>query len=472
LTLSSLARIGLVALLTSCAMPAVTRDGQLVFTEPGGRRGASVITANGVEFLDESSLPSPITRRSASEPWRAPTGFLLPTDGVWRETSTPVALQGRGLGILLRASDTLVPSWGGEILVRIDAVVPSLAFPEAAASLRAPTRLAIVVDGRGAEVEALARAALDNLGGLDRVALIDSSPARAILPFVPGSHRTLVDAAAQRVAAGSVGARELTRAVHLAARGLGAAPTAHVLVVTDGRGAGDGGLAAELDALSRRGVRVTAVATDDALAPAALAVFGDDAWVGGTLADRQDVVMHAIPPPGDVVLSDVVLTVASAPAPSHVLEVSGGHAELTLDSDRIELGDLYAGEARTEVLRIGVPAWVAGEPLQLTVTASYTHRTTGDQLGARAVIECEYSSEVERIATRRHGDVIAYASGLAMVRRLDRAFAGSRTERVGGLRPVVAWQARSLAELGRMTHDRALTDQAEVLVTLLGALTD
>jgi hypothetical protein len=453
-------------------MPAVTRDGQLVFTEPGGRRGASVITANGVEFLDESSLPSPVTRRSTSEPWRAPTGFLLPKDGVWRETSTPVTLQGRGLGILLRASDTLVPSWGGEILVRVDVAVPSLAFPEAAASLRAPERLAIVVDGRGAQVDALARAALDNLGGLDRVALIDASPARVVVPFVPGSHRTLVGAAAQRIATSAAGRRELARAVRIAARGLGAAPAAHLLVLTDGGGARDAGLAVELALLAQRGVRVTAVASTDEATAAALAAFGADVASSGTLLDRQDAVARAIPPPGDVVLSDVVMTIASAPAPSHVLELSGGHAELTLDNDRIELGELYAGEARTEVLRIAVPAWVPGEPLQLTVTVSYTHRATGDLLDAQAVMHCEYSSEVERIASRRHGDVIAYASGLAMVRRLDRAFAGSRTARLGGLRPVVAWQARSLAELGRATHDRALTDQAEVLATLLRALPD
>jgi hypothetical protein len=68
--------------------------------------------------------------------------------------------------------------------------------------------------------------------------------------------------------------------------------------------------------------------------------------------------------------------------------------------------------------------------------------------------------------------VIAYASGLAMVRRLRRAFAGSEVDRLGGLRPVVAWQAQSLGVLARATGDAALGEEAELLTTLLGALRD
>src|SRR4051812_22451520 len=90
---------------SGCAAPALSQDGQLVFAEPGGRRGASVITANGVQFMDSTDVPRSIERRSASEPWRAPTGFLLPRDGIWRETSKPVPIQGHGLAVVLRSSD-------------------------------------------------------------------------------------------------------------------------------------------------------------------------------------------------------------------------------------------------------------------------------------------------------------------------------------------------------------------------------
>jgi hypothetical protein len=66
--------------------------------------------------------------------------------------------------------------------------------------------------------------------------------------------------------------------------------------------------------------------------------------------------------------------------------------------------------------------------------------------------------------------VIAYASALAMVRRLNRAFAGSMVDEIGGLRTMVAWQAESLGVLARSTRDPALATQAEILSTLLAAL--
>src|SRR5215468_2668457 len=96
--------VALLAIGAGCARPVLSRDGQLVFQQKGAR-GASVITANGVEFLDRTDIPRPVVRRSADEPWRPATGFLLPADGVWRATATPVAVEGRGLAVVLRSSD-------------------------------------------------------------------------------------------------------------------------------------------------------------------------------------------------------------------------------------------------------------------------------------------------------------------------------------------------------------------------------
>ena len=61
------------------------------------------------------------------------------------------------------------------------------------------------------------------------------------------------------------------------------------------------------------------------------------------------------------------------------------------------------------------------------------------------MLKCRYSNDVDEIANARNGDVIAYASALAMVRRLHRAFAGSDVERLGGLRPIAIQQARRSA---------------------------
>ncbi len=476
------AAAGLAAIALAGCSASLTRDGQVAFTE--GKRGASVITANGVEFLDRADVPRPVVRRSAFEPWRAPTGFLIPADGVWRRRSTPVPIEGRGLGIVLRASDALVPAWGGEILVRLDAIAPAGAFPGVAASVRAPLRIVIVIDGHGANAAALATDAIGGLGGRDRAAVVDSAPAGVVVPPLPGSHRTLLEAAAARVTTQPAGARDLPAALAIARRLVGGpraiegedakGPPAErlVIVLTDGGGSigAEARVEAEVRALGAARTRVTAVASADAVTREALAPFGDDVRAGGTFADREDAVAAAVPAPGDVVLRDVTLMIASTPAPARVIEVSGGTAALSLEADRVLLGDFAAGEARTEVARIAVPQWVPGEPLDVSVTATYRDAATGRPLSASARITARYSSDLEAIASARHGDVIAYASALAMVRRLDRAFAGSTVDALGGLRPLVDWQARSLSAMARTDHDAALAAQAEVLTTLLGAL--
>jgi hypothetical protein len=474
------------ALAAGCGAPVLSQDGQLVFSE-GGRQGASVLTANGVEFIDRADVPAPVVRRSANEPWRPATGFLLPADGIWRQTSTPVAVQGHGLAVVLRSSDTLIPSWGGEILLRLDALAPAQAYPEAA--VRAPERLVIVLDGHDANIAPLAGVALDNLGEKDRVAVVDSGRGRAVLPMIPGSHRTLLRAAidqvvAQVTRAAAPGApprtaRDLPAALAIARGWLSVASvtpgtTSQVLVITDGLGVAQAGgkVAREVEALGARGVRVTAVGSVDQLDPAVLAPLGADVHAGSAYEEREQAVTAAVPPPGDVVLEDVTISIASTPAPARLIEISGGEQALALDADHMHLGDLAAGEARTEVARVALPTWVPGEPLDLTVTATYRDVGSGEMQRADASIKCKYSNDIAEIASARHGDVIAYASALAMVRRLDRAFAGSQVDSLGGLRPVVALQARSLEALARTSHDPALGAQAEILSTLLGVLED
>lgn len=477
-----------IASVAACAPPALTRDGQLVFTPSGGRRGASVLTANGVEFMDVTDLPKPVVRRSPNDPWTPPTGFLVPKDGIWRKTSTPVALSGAGLGVVVRSSDELVPSWGGEVLLRIDAFVPPEAFPAARASVREPRSLAIVLDGQNPNIAPLARIALEDLGDRDRVAILDASGPRVVLPRLPGSHRTLLDGAITRIQQGAHGAKPLSGRRDLAAtlalaRGF-VAPrasqeegallpkVAQVLVLTDGIGVAQGGLrvASEVAEMRRAGILVSAVGAPDKLAAEVLAPLGDDVFVGSTFADREDAVARMVPPPGDVVLEDVELSISSVPAPVRVLEVSGGLFALSLDRDRVSFGDMYAGEARTEVARIAMPVWVPREPLEVTVSMRYRDARTGEWYTSSRTIGGRYDDDVEHIANARHGDVIAYASALAMVRRLGRVFQGSRVDGLGGLKPVVELQADSLAALSRQSHDAALATQAEVLRTLLDAV--
>jgi hypothetical protein len=428
---------------------------------------------------------------------------------VWRKTATPVAVEGPGLAVVLRSSDVLIPSWGGEILLRLDAIAPVAAFPHAAASVRVPERLVIVVDGAGPDTVALATVALDNLGGNDRAGIVDTGHdgggphtpggghipplagpargARPVLPLLPGSHHTLLRAAVERlVSQGEASrhqppaARDLAGALAMARGWITAAgvpgdrtATPHVLVLTDGIGAARGGarLAEEVRDLGAAGVQVLTVATDHTDA-GTLSVHGAGRAAVSSLDDRKELVDRALPPPGDVVLDDVRLSTSSVPAPARVIEVSGGDTALGLYSDHLMLGQVYAGEARTEVARVALPPWVPGEPLELTVTARYLDVKSGRQESAQATIRCRYSDNVEEIAKARHGDVIAYASALAMVRRLHRAFLGSELDRPGGIRRLATMQATTLADLARVHHDRALATQSEMLTTLLGVIDD
>jgi hypothetical protein len=466
-----------------CGAPVLTRDGQLAFAQ-GGARGASVLTANGVEFLDRKEIPQPVLRRSADEPWRPATGFLIPASGVWRSTSVPMPIEGHGLAVVLRSSDELVPSWGGEILLRLDVIAPAAAFPAAAPSVRAPLRVALVLDGPLADTAALVESAVENAGAADRIGLIVSGPRHAVLPPIAGSHRTLLEAAVERLIAQSARApqrgpdRDLAGALALARRWLtvsapgdSAATDRRVLVISDGVGVASGGapLASEIAALAAASVQLVGVGAER-LDPAALSVLGEGMHASGSLDERRAAVEAAVPAPGDVVLDDVELSLASVPAPARVIETSGGHSALGLDRDRLMLGELYAGEARTEVVRLVLPPWVPGEPLDLTVTANYRDTASGLPQSAFTTIHCRYSADIEAIADARRGDVIAYASGLAMVRRLHRAFLGSDVDRLGGLRPMAALQARSLVKLSQTNGDPALWAQAEVLTTLLGVV--
>lgn len=481
------ALLALVCCLSACSKPYLTRDGQLVFTPSGGRRGAAVLTANGVEFIDSTELPKPTVRRSPYDPWVPPTGFLLPKDGVWRETSRPVSISSNGLRVVLRSSDTLFPSWGGEVLVRVDVLAPREAFPGARLSVRDPRKIALVIDGYAQDTVRHARTLLDNLGADDRLVIIDAQDARIVVPPLPGSDHTLLDGAISRVVARPLSTKErserdLSSAMALARKFVTAyqgtsVPTSavgQVIVLTDGIGVARDQLrlASEIAWLRQHNVRVSALGVTSVLRAEHLSSFGDEGFVFATVDKRDELLNGLLPPPGDVVLEDVELTFSSVPAPVRVLEASGGLAALSLDHDRLSLGDLYAGEARTEVVRIAMPVWVPGESSELTVTARYRDSATGAWHSADSTFGGRYDDDIERIAAARHGDVIAYASALSMVRRLGRMFQGSQSDRLGGLRPIVTLQADSLARLSRETGDAALGVQADVLRALLGVVDD
>jgi hypothetical protein len=166
-----------------------------------------------------------------------------------------------------------------------------------------------------------------------------------------------------------------------------------------------------------------------------------------------------------------VLSFDGTPAPSHVLEASGGDARWELEGGELALGDVRAGEERAEIVRVTVPAWTAGEAFALHVTARFDDLARGGASRTMgADLKCTYDDNVERLAGSRHGDVIAYASALATLSRLDAAFVGGPGTRAADLRPVAEMHARSLALLARDMRDPAAAEQAALLEALLSAV--
>jgi hypothetical protein len=460
----------LALLVCACARPFLARDGTLVFPEEGSH-GAAVVTANGLEYRDREDIPERVIARDPNEPWRAPVGFILPQSGKFTRASRPTLVATSGLGIVLRPSDTLVPSWGGEVLVRIDLIAPA-----AEGTARFGENVAIVVDGHGPETAHLADVVLGQLAARDRVSVIDARGARVIVPSMPASHRSMIVAAIdRRMAHVGRGRQDIGAAFRAASSAFGGQSPKRLLYLADAPGNAAYGedVRVELTRLMRDKTVVTAVATSTTGDYAALSAIGSIGF-GRTIADpdlaaRERAVRDAVPEAGLLVWRDVMLRFEGTPAPSHVLEASGGDVMWRLESGELAIGDVHAGEARTEVVRVTVPAWVPGEAFTFRVTAHVGDVTRGIERDFEATLPCTYDDDIERIADSRHGDVIAYASALATLKRLDAAFAGGGVARAGGLRALAQKHVESMSLFARDTKDFAAMEQADLLRALLAA---
>ena len=60
--------------------------------------------------------------------------------------------------------------------------------------------------------------------------------------------------------------------------------------------------------------------------------------------------------------------------------------------------------------------WIGTRALRRISPMNLSRVASGRPQTAEALLRCRYSSDMEEIANARHGDVIAYASALAMVR--------------------------------------------------------
>src|SRR5512140_188312 len=380
-----------------CERPFLARDGTLIFPETGAH-GAQIDTANGLEYHDTDDVPERLVVRDPNEPWRAPIGFSLPQSGRFTRTSSPTIVTTDGLNIVLRSSDTRVPSWGGEVLVRIDVIAPA-----AEGTARSGDAVALVIDD-GPEAAHLADVAMGQLSARDRVAVVDARGGVTIVPPMPATHRSMVRAAIERRLEARRGPLTLAAALRSASSAFGPAGVRRVLVLTTAPGPQVHGaeVSAELVRLMRDKAVVSAVAAGPRSDEAAILAIGASGLGGSSsdpdLANRERAVRDAVPPAGLLVFKNVALSFEGTPAPSHVLEASGGDVMWPLESGELSLGDVHAGEARTEVVRVTVPAWVPGEPFSFRVTARVDDVTRGIPRQFVAEVPCMYDDDIERIA--------------------------------------------------------------------------
>jgi len=446
---------GLLAVaLLGCVMPTLAPDGKLVWA-PGAPRGASVLTASGVEFVDRIDRPSPVIRKSPYDPFRPATGFLVPSDLRWHRASQPVTFRAGPLAGTIRVSDALVPSWGGEIMLEIELSLPGgegamvagrrrpggqargeVASGAALGSLPAspvtpdeggPLRLALVVDDVSEATAGQVCEALAGLRGGDQVAIIDTRGPLLITPFLGYSHRSLIEGAfKRRVASHPPGAarRDLAGAQALARSLIDRDPapeaSSRVLVATD--------------ATTRR-----------SLDP-------------------------SLPAPRAPSLRELTLGVSSSPAPAHVIEATTGDRGASLDEDLLFVGDLAPGEARTEMIRVSVPVFVPDEGFRLSLRFSARDEATGEGVTSLQHLVLRYSDDVEALARERSGDVVAYAAALAAVRKLDRGLFGEVAEQPGGMRRLFDWQRSALSRLARDASDPSIERRARLLQSLAWSL--
>ncbi len=432
--------------LAGCERPFLAHDGTLVVPQQGNR-GASVVTASGVEFRDVTNIPRPVQVRDPFEPWRAPIGFIVPASGRFTKTSAPTLVQEHGLGVALRPSDTRVPSWGGEIMVRLDVIAPAVEGES-----RDGEDLAIVIDGRGVATQALVETAVAQLGGRDKVVVVDATGARVVVPPIPASNRTLVEAAVEhRLRARAHGTLDLRRAVTAALGALPPGAARRVIVFSDAAGVDDAPARAAREVAGDVPLAVVSSRGDDA-APATVRDF--------------------VPAAGVTAFGDVVVALEGVPAPSHILEASGGDARWQIEGGELAIGDVRAGDMRTEVLRVTIPPWTPGAPFTLRAAVRFAELGPDPAWRTmRTELSCTYDDDIQRIAESRNGDVIAYASALATLARLDAAFlAGGAGAAPDGLVDVARMHARSLARFGADMGDPAAASQAALLEALLEAL--
>ena len=447
----------------------VSREGNITVGPPG-----AATASGGASRTDRIPPPERHVAHSAFDDWQPPPLGVLPPDGILRNSSTPVAMQAGALALLLRASDSLVPSWGGDFYLRID-------LRAGLSNEHPPARdIAIVIDPSDRDSlvreKRLAASLFETLRPGDRGTIITTAAGQTLVPLVPFAGVPLLIERTRRIERADANTISLADALEQAVTLLGAgrqedARMRRLIVLSGNRALIDAESRDWINAATEGHIEVSLVPfTRSAserferlqLTTQAMALpvpENDDAHEHETITELSAL------PDMPVLAQNVLVSIDSLPGPTHLIEAAGAQAVWTPEGGEVPLGDVRAGEDRTFVLRGLVPSWRQGSPYEIALRVRWQ-----DEHGAHhqsVSFTAQYSGSPEEYAESRHGDVLQYVSLLNTLSTVQAAL--TRDDRVmfQTLQRPALIQSRSLMAYAAEHHDEIMGAQAALLETLL-----
>jgi hypothetical protein len=396
---------------------------------------------------------------------------ILPPESVLRNPAPPMVLHAGPVALTMRSSDRLLPAWGGDVYFRLD--VDSGTRTERPQ----PRDLVVVMDTRDrgslARQRRFATSVFSTMRSGDHGALISTAEGSEVLvPLLPFAGLPLL---LQRTdGATDVNNPDLGTALERAVgilSGENSGRARRLIVLSSSAAILDHDTREWLSRAAAMGIHVDLVP----LAVGAAVRFEQIAAAthANALAEVRDAIEEetnaiatvAAMPSLQTLADRVVVSLESVPGPVHLLEVYGANAVWTPSGGEVPIGTVFAGDARTLVLRSIVPPWRDGGDFELHVRVTY-HDGSGDH-EVRQSMHATYSGVPSIQSYSRSGDILQYASLLTTLAHVQYAIAHGDSERFGALRDPAMTQAQALLLYARSHNDEIMAEQATLLRQLI-----
>jgi hypothetical protein len=443
-------------------------EGNLSFGAPRANAGGA--SGPGGRMRDQGDPPPPPhVARSAFDRWRPADVGILPATSLRERPATPVRVGAGPLEFTLRLADARAPAWGGDTYIRVDV--------RAQGTDQRPTRdLAVLLDTRDEpslrRARRMAAELFETLREGDRGALLTTDDGgRVRVPLLSYGAAPLLIARSRAVE--PRGDDDLAQAID---RGVQLLSHRSDRIVKLAVLSGYGGLVSgeAIAAMSRAqelGVEVVLVPLNE---PAAhrfdAASLRSGAVTTGRVAaneraEREAVEELATLPPAEPVAQEVSLAYEALPSPSHLLDVYGGASAWTPSGGDVPLGSVRPGDARTIVMRVGIPTYPTEGAFEPTVRVRWRDGQGPHEV--RTTLSLPYAQRTSDFSRGRAGDVLHYVSLLGTITAVHRAIDHRDAAGLDAMSAAASEQARAMTEFADERRDRVMGAQARLLRELL-----